>query len=526
MRDSRKRRLHSAIVATAAPTPPFQDDTTPPWRWRGIGIGIAASALIGGLILRVAAPSPMWLDEALSVNLASLGFTDLVEALRNDGHPALYYLLLGWWMDAFGESDLAARSLSAVFSALTVPVVWMVARRQGRGTAGVAALLALTSPYLLRYSTEARMYALFALLVAAGWWAVEAALARPDRLRLFVVFVTTAALIHTHYWAFWVISAALVVLAWPTRGTDPAARRPMIRVGGAMITGSATFVVWLDVFLDQLSSTGTPWADRARPAEVAVETIQAIGGNNRFEGELLGVILVILVLLGGLASSVDGDRLELRFGPGPLHGAAAMVLLSLGIGGGVAWVTAGAFEARYAAVALAFMLVLAARGVAMLPRPVADVVLSIVVLFGLAVGIDEARRDRTQAADVAAAIDMGWQTGDVVAFCPDQVGPATLRALDAPAATHAYPRGDGHFVDWSDYADVIGASPPEQFVDSIVQIADGADVWMVFGLGYKSLGNRCETIVELLGRTHLPNRMISPSEAFEPMLLTRFEPKP
>ena len=37
-------------------------------------------------------------------------------------------------------------------------------------------LLALTSPYLVRFGTEARMYALLALFVAVGWLAVDRAL--------------------------------------------------------------------------------------------------------------------------------------------------------------------------------------------------------------------------------------------------------------------------------------------------------------------------------------------------------------
>ena len=41
-------------------------------RWRVAGIGGFAVALRGGLALRVLAPSPLWLDEALTVNIARL----------------------------------------------------------------------------------------------------------------------------------------------------------------------------------------------------------------------------------------------------------------------------------------------------------------------------------------------------------------------------------------------------------------------------------------------------------------------
>ena len=516
-------RIHSAAVATAAPAPDGPNDAIPPWRWRGFGFAIVIVALLGGIGLRVIAPSPLWLDEALSVNIASLGFGDMVDALRHDGHPALYYLLLGWWIDLFGDSDTAVRALSGLFSLATVPVLWAAARRHGEAIAGTAAVLALTSPFLLRYGTEARMYALLALLVAVAWLAVEAARDDPRPLRLSFVAVTVAALIHTHYWSFWVIGAALLAIGWTAVRGEPAARATARRVTAAIIVGSVSFVVWLGVFFDQLSSTGTPWADRARPAEVAIEALQALGGNNRFEGELLGLIVAMLAVVGATAVAPRGKHLVLGISAGPLHRALLMVLLTLGLGGGVALLTAGAFEARYTAVVVAFVLVLAARGIVMLPGRAATAALAVTVLFGLAVGADEARRDRTQAADVAAAIDAGWQPGDVVAFCPDQLGPSTLRLVDSDAETFAYPRGDGHLVDWSDYADVIEALPAEVFVEEVLDAADGHDVWAVVITGRKSLDSRCAAIADLLGRALRPDHLVVPTEAFESMILTRYE---
>lgn len=473
-------------------------------------------------MLRVTAPSPLWLDEALSVHIAGLGFGDMVEALRHDGHPSLYYLLLGWWMDLFGDSNGAARALSGVVSLATVPVLWAIGRRRSPQLGAVAALVGLTSPFLLRYGTEVRMYALLTFLSACAWLALERAAEQPTLRRLSLLAFFTAALIHTHYWTFWLIGAALALIA--TVALMDRDQRPlMVKLGGAVVAGSATFVVWLSVFFEQLGSTGTPWADRARPAEIVVESMQAVGGNNRFEGELFGAIILVFVLLGAIGIR-RGDAIELRFSRGPLFVALVAVAATLAIGGGIALVTAGAFEGRYTAVVVPFILLLAARGLSLLPGWIGTAALAVFVLFGLAIGVDEARRDRSQAGEVAAAIDSQHQPGDIVAFCPDQVGPATHRALQAELAAVAYPRGDGNLIDWQDYADVIADTPPEDFLARVDQVAAGRDIWLVTGLGYKSLGNRCEAIIESLNRTHRPHQVISPSEVFEPMLLTRYEP--
>ncbi|MEM7140533.1 MAG: glycosyltransferase family 39 protein [Actinomycetota bacterium] len=509
-------------MATAAPTQHGHEDRTPPWRWRGPLLGLGAIALVGGLALRVYAPSPLWLDEALSVEIASRGFDGIVDALRNDGHPALYYVLLGWWMDVFGDSNAAARSLSGVASLATVPVLWAIGRRHSPAIGGAAALLALGSPYLLRYGTEARMYALLVFVVSLAWLALERALDEPSIRRLAALAAATALVVHTHYWTFWLAGATVLVLVG-TAWRDPARRSTIARVIAGLAAGGATFLVWIGVFFDQLGSTGTPWADRARPAEIVVETWQALGGNNRFEGEILGVVLFFVIVLGTIGHRV-GTSVELRVTASPVTGPALVAVSTLAIGGVVALVTAGAFEGRYGAVVVPFCIVLAARGISLIPGAVGIALLAGIVVFGLGVGVDEARRDRSQGADVADAIDADAEAGDVAVFCPDQLGPATHRELDATIETIAYPRGDGRLVDWSDYADVIAAASPEDFHASVVDAADGNDIWFVGGFGYRSLGNRCEQLVNLFGRSHVPRQIIAPSTVFEPMLLIRFEP--
>ena len=184
--------------------------------------------------------------------------------------------------------------------------------------------------------------------------------------------------------------------------------------------------------------------------------------------------------------------------------------------------TAGAFEARYAAVVVPVLIVLVARGIALLPGRIDPAMLALVVVGGLAVGVDEARRDRTQAGDVAAVIDADHRPGDVVAFCPDQVGPSTRRALDADLMTLAYPRGTGDLVDWRDYAEVIDATPAAAFVDRVLTAAGDGDVWLVASTGYRSLDARCEEIIALLGGVRVADQRLAPADSFERMLLSRF----
>ena len=56
----------------------------------------------------------LWVDELFSLKYARLNLHDLLsEVAANDNHPPLYYVLLHFWVQAFGASEFALRSLSA-----------------------------------------------------------------------------------------------------------------------------------------------------------------------------------------------------------------------------------------------------------------------------------------------------------------------------------------------------------------------------------------------------------------------------
>jgi hypothetical protein len=73
----------------------------------------------------------MWLDEAQTAAIADRPFGDVFDALRVDGAPPLYYVLLHGWIQLFGASDAAVRALSSLFSLLALPVGYVVGTRLG-----------------------------------------------------------------------------------------------------------------------------------------------------------------------------------------------------------------------------------------------------------------------------------------------------------------------------------------------------------------------------------------------------------
>ena len=491
-----------------------------------------AASIVTGIVLRFWTRSHLWLDEALSVDIARLPLGDIPSALRHDGHPPLYYFLLHGWISVFGEGDTAVRSLSGVFSVLTLPLAWFAGRRVGgRITAWAFVALLALSPFAIRYATETRMYSLVMLLVLAGYLLVANALERSSALRLVGITLVAGTLLLSHYWALWLIAASILVLAWRARTTANDDRRRTVRVLVAVVAGVLFLVPWLGVILDQSAHTGTPWADPVRPTTLITTTLQDFGGGDFAEGLLLGWSLAVLFAIGLVARAIDDHRLEIDVRSTPLVRREAMVVgLTVAIATVAGFATRTTFATRYAAVLFPLFLLIAAAGLTRFVGVRARGAIAVALLgLGVVGGVHNAVTDRTQAGKAADAIRAGAQPGDVVVMCPDQLGPSVHRLLPAELGLVqlSYPTlDDPSLVDWRDYADRNAANDPAAIADAVVARATAAhSVWLVDDGGYKTFAGQCEALESELASALGPAELLvvnDGDEFFEHASLFRF----
>ena len=165
-------------------------------------------------------------------------------------------------------------------------------------------------------------------------------------------------------------------------------------------------------------------------------------------------------------------------------------------------------------------------------RRVRVAVLGVAMAAGLIAAVPNIATNRTQAGQVAAAIASHGQAGDVVAYCPDQLGPAVNRLLPAGRYVQTtFPRGTGpEFVDWVDYAAASHAGQPRTFARHLEAMADpsGHRIFVVWASGYQTFGGKCERIVRTLQNSHAfrsANLVAANGGRFyQPMSLTQLTP--
>lgn len=162
-----------------------------------LGIGLAIFITI---VLFNITRAGIWFDEAFSAYITQFSFWDIARYTASDVHPPFYYWVLKIWSSIFGTTEFGYRSLSALFGAGAIVATFFMSRKFfGRKVAWVTLALLVVSPMLIRYSDEARMYTLAALIVMAATYVLQKA--RTARgLKLWVLYGVLVSLgMWTHY---------------------------------------------------------------------------------------------------------------------------------------------------------------------------------------------------------------------------------------------------------------------------------------------------------------------------------------
>ena len=146
----------------------------------------------------------LWGDESFSVVLAKHNLFDIIRITAQDFTPPLYYFFLHGWMQLFGTSEIAVRSLSLLFFLLIPLALFYLAKDFfGKKIALLASGLVLLYPFLFGYAFEARAYTLLTFLTT-----LSMAFFLKKRWTLYVI--TTVAALYTHNFTVFIILAQIL----------------------------------------------------------------------------------------------------------------------------------------------------------------------------------------------------------------------------------------------------------------------------------------------------------------------------
>lgn len=116
--------------------------------------------------------SSLWLDESVSSWIVSSDFGTLLTRVRDyQGQSPLYFIVLYYWSQIVGNSELALRTLSLLGAVATLICVWKIADElRDRETAVLSVIIILALDWFIKASVNVRPYSLALLSVTFATW--------------------------------------------------------------------------------------------------------------------------------------------------------------------------------------------------------------------------------------------------------------------------------------------------------------------------------------------------------------------
>ncbi len=444
----------------------------------GVGLLLLAAVVSVAARLWLLLERPLWFDELFTVWAARLSWSDLLDALRQDSGPPLFYLIERPLVGLAGPSPDAA-PLARAIPFCAALALFASARALPKGAARAALVLLLASSALLNvYAAEARPYALLALLNLGLFLLALRGEERPPRLS--AIAVLAAAALYTHYLAIFALGALLLLCAGERRW----------RSFAALAAGGAAFLPWLPILRAQ-PAEAIAWM-RETPFLSIAGFLSALGGVGRVPASFgpppppalfFAAFAAGAVLLLRLVARARSDRDVLR----------GLLFAALVLGGALA---AGAwrpiaFAGRTEMAVLPVFLWAAARAAAA-DRPARWAAGAAVLCGALATaGSVRAPHGDSAASAVAASLSRVARPDDVVFAGASFYLPARLAAdrEELPASVRALPEDAAGHPGWFLPA-LPGPAEERALADALEHLPPGGRLFVAIPPVYATRGLR------------------------------------
>jgi hypothetical protein len=401
----------------------------------------------------------LWIDEAITTGISGHALSSIPGILRHDGNPPLYYLLLHFWMRAFGSSESSTHALSLIFGLATVPVsMWAGWSLFGRRVGLIAGVLFAFNAWLTQYAEETRMYELMALLGLIATAAFIHGFVYRRRRYLFVFAASLTLMLYTHTWGFFFAIGTVISLI--PAYTVSADRRLFVR--DAVLTFVAAgilYVPWLPNLLYQASHTGAPWSHAPGFGTPILISRELLGGDRV-------TVTLFLACVAGLAAYFT--RLKRR----TTEAVALWTLIALAFATLlVAWLSSQitpAYVSRYFAPVLPAILLIAALGAAR-ARVLGLLAVAATVIFMLHPSTF-AYPHKSDMRDIAGQVNPGLHAGDLVVVAQPEQTPLAWYYLPSGLryATTIGSVSDPTYMNWVDALGRLQRADPASRLNPLV----------------------------------------------------------
>jgi len=236
----------------------------------------------------------IWYDEACSIAAALKNPGYIFGPPHTLSYKTLYFLLLKLWINAFGLSEFALRSLSVIFSVSSIYLIFRLANLLFcRRVAVMSSFLLSISAFHIFHAQQVRYQSLMVTLVLASYIFLVKFLSHPGMKYILLTSLFNFLILNTHpYGILIIIAQALFVLIYFKTITKPLAFKWIIfQAAGAC----AYLILFLLPSLYYLNDR-TWWMPRANPVLLREFFFTLMFGGHRFGLDDYDTSLDLLVI--------------------------------------------------------------------------------------------------------------------------------------------------------------------------------------------------------------------------------------
>ena len=205
----------------------------------------------------------LWFDEGYTAWISSLPPGQIIQIVKGDISPPVYYILLHYWMKVFGNSEAAMRGMSALFGTLSIPLFYLLARDilRDRAAIAVAMWLLAISPMQIWFCQEARFYEMMSLLAAVSVYCLHRWLMGRKLWAFVGLVLSLAGALYAHnIMAFYILALDAAWLLWPS-GSPLKFGRRILELAGANALAGLLYLPWVPSLMGQMRwIKGNFWA--------------------------------------------------------------------------------------------------------------------------------------------------------------------------------------------------------------------------------------------------------------------------
>jgi mannosyltransferase len=201
----------------------------------------------------------LWLDEAHTALQSLKNISEIISDSANDQNPPFYFIMMHFWVKIFGISEFGIRFFSALFSTITVVLIFQFARKNiNVFTAIFSSILFTFSEQQIYFADEARSFAFVGFLCMLSFIIFYDLIKNPTYKKAFYLGLINAILIYSHYISCFIVlvQAVYILLIYFLQPVNK--KIFAIEIGSFLVT-TVLFLPWISNLRKSMPRLGEYW---------------------------------------------------------------------------------------------------------------------------------------------------------------------------------------------------------------------------------------------------------------------------